>query len=153
MPWRKVCFSVRASLYSSCLMCFFTTFYFTPFAFLVCFFCQPKGLITSLGLGQHTLRLHARRTRLSTFPEPSCWPNCTEGGPGGSQTCQRGLGSGPCLFTRSRLDLKEKAVSVRVQELAALSVLRFEPVVIEVVHQVLSGIQNAHAHIHRAIEH
>ena len=50
------------------------------------------------------------------------------------------------------LDLKEKAVSVRVEELATLSVLRFELVVIEVVHQVLGEIQNAHAHIHRAIE-
>ena len=50
------------------------------------------------------------------------------------------------------LDLKEKAVSVRVEVLAALSVLRFELVVIEVVHQVLGAIQNAHAHIHRSIE-
>ena len=50
------------------------------------------------------------------------------------------------------LDLKEKAVSVRVEELAALSVLRFELVIIEVVHQVLGEIQDAHAHIHRAIE-
>ena len=48
------------------------------------------------------------------------------------------------------LDLKEKAVSVRVEKLAALSVLHF--VVIKVVHQVLEEIQNAHAHIHRAIE-
>ena len=38
------------------------------------------------------------------------------------------------------LDLKEKAVSVRVEELAALSVLHFEVVVIEVVHQVLGEI-------------
>ena len=51
------------------------------------------------------------------------------------------------------LDLKEKAVSVRVEELAALSVLRFELVAIEVVHQVLREIQNAHANIHQAIEH
>ena len=50
------------------------------------------------------------------------------------------------------LDLKEKAVSVRVEELAALSVLSFELVVIEVVHQVLGEIQNGHAHIHRVIE-
>ena len=50
------------------------------------------------------------------------------------------------------LELKEKAVSVRVEELAALSLLRFELLVIEVVHQVLGEIQNAHAHIHRAIE-
>ena len=50
------------------------------------------------------------------------------------------------------LDLQEKAVSVRVEELAALSVLRFELVIIEVVHQVLGEIQNAHTHIHRAIE-
>ena len=50
------------------------------------------------------------------------------------------------------LDLKEKAVSFRVEELAVLSVLRFELVVIEVVHQVLGEIQNAHVHIHRAIE-
>ena len=50
------------------------------------------------------------------------------------------------------LDLKKKAVSVLVEELAALSVLRFELVITEVVHQVLGEIQNAHAHIHRAIE-
>ena len=48
-------------------------------------------------------------------------------------------------------DRKEKAVSVRVKELEALSVLRFELLVIEVVHHVLGEIQNAHAHIHRAI--
>ena len=51
------------------------------------------------------------------------------------------------------LDLKKKAVSVRVEKLAALSILRFELVVLEVVRQVLGEIQNAHAHIHRAIEH
>ena len=56
------------------------------------------------------------------------------------------------LYTSSGLDLKEKAVSVHVEELAALSVLRFELVIIEVIHQVLGEIQNAHAHIHRAIE-
>ena len=44
------------------------------------------------------------------------------------------------------------AVRVRVEELAALSVLRFELVVLEVVHQVLGEILNAHANIHRAIE-
>ena len=48
-----------------------------------------------------------------------------------------------------RLDLMEKAVSVRVEELAAPSVLRFELLVIKVVHQVLGEIHNAHAHIHR----
>ena len=135
MPWRKVCFSKRVSLYCSCLTCFFTTFFFTPFAFLV-FFRQPQGLSTSLGACQHTLRLLARRTHLSTFSEPSCWPNCAEGGPGGSQTCHRDLDAWPCPGTHP-LDLKEKAVSVRVEELAALSVLCFELVVIEIVHQVL----------------
>ena len=49
------------------------------------------------------------------------------------------------------LDLK-KAVSVRVEELVALSLLHFELVVIEVVHQMLGEIKNAHANIHRAIE-
>ena len=43
-----------------------------------------------------------RRTRLLTFQEPSCWPNCTEGGPGGSRMCHRGFGSGPCPCTRPR---------------------------------------------------
>ena len=33
--WRKVRFSKRASLYCSCLIRFFTTFFFTPFAFLM----------------------------------------------------------------------------------------------------------------------
>ena len=63
-----------------------------------------------------------------------------------------GLVLGHVLVHVLGLDLKEKAVSVRVEELAALSVLRFELVVIEVVHQVLGEIQNAHAHMHRAIE-
>ena len=63
-----------------------------------------------------------------------------------------GLVLGHVLVHVLGLDLKEKAVSVRVEELAALSVLRFERVVIEVVHQVLGEIQNANAHIHRAIE-
>ena len=99
MPWRNVCVSKRASLYCSCLMCFFTTFFFTPFAFLVFFFRRPQGLSTSSGAGQHTLRLLARRTHLLTFHEPSCWPNCTEGGPGGSRMCHRGFGSGPCPCT------------------------------------------------------
>ena len=55
-----------------------------------------------------------------------------------------GLVLGHVLVHVLGLDLKEKAVSVRV--------LRFELVIIEVVHQVLGKIQNAHAHIHRAIE-
>ena len=63
-----------------------------------------------------------------------------------------GLVLGHVLVHILGLDLKEKAVSVRVEELAALSVLRFELVIIEVVHQVLREIPNAHAHIHRAIE-
>ena len=56
-------------------------------------------------------------------------------------------------YTSSVRNLTEKVVSVRVEELAALSILRFELVVIEVVHQVLGEITNAHAHMHRAIEH
>ena len=63
-----------------------------------------------------------------------------------------GLVLGHVLVHILGLDLKEKAVNVRVEELAALSVLRFELVIIEVVHQVLGEIQNANAHIHRATE-
>ena len=63
------------------------------------FFRQPQELSTSLGIGQHTLRLLARRTSLSTFPEPSRWMSCTEGGPWGSRMCHRGCGSGPCPCT------------------------------------------------------
>ena len=62
-------------------------FLFYTLRLLGVFFRRPQGLSTSLGAGQHTLRLLARRTRLLTFPEPSCWPNCTEGGPGGSRMC------------------------------------------------------------------
>ena len=55
-----------------------------------------------------------------------------------------GLVLGHVLVHILGLDLKEKAVSVRVEELTALSVLRFEL-------GVIGEIQNAHAHIHRAI--
>ena len=63
-----------------------------------------------------------------------------------------GLVLGHVLVHFLGLDLKEKNVSVSVEELAALSVLRLELGIAEVVHQVLGEIQNAHAHIHRAIE-
>ena len=105
-----------------------------------------------MGSGQHTLRLLARRTRLLTFPEPFCWSNCTEGALGVVGCVIDGLVLGYVLVHILGLDLKEKAVSVRVEELAALSVLRFELVIIDIVHQVLGEILNAHAHIHRAIE-
>ena len=78
--------------------------------------------------------------------------NCTEGGPGLVRRVIEGLVLGDVLVHILGLDLKEKAVSVRVEVLAALFVLHFELVVIEVVHQVPGEIQNAHAHIHRAIE-
>ena len=51
------------------------------------------------------------------------------------------------------LDLEEETVSVGVEELAPIPVLGPELVVIEVVHQVLGEVQNAHPHEHRAIEH
>ena len=50
-------------------------------------------------------------------------------------------------------DLEEEAVGVGVEELATIPVLSPELVVVEVVHQVLGEIQNAHPHEHRAIEH
>ena len=125
---------------------------FYAFRLLSVFFRQPQGLSTSLGAAQHTLRFLARRTRLSTFPEPSCWPNCTEGGLGVVRLVAEVLVLGHILVHVLGLHLKEKAVSVRVEELLALSVLRFLLIVIEVVHQLLRAIQNAHAHIHRAIE-
>ena len=66
--------------------------------------------------------------------------------------CHRGFGSGPCPCTHPGCRSQGEGFSVRIEELAALSVLRFELIVIEVEHQVLREIQNAHAHIHRAIE-
>ena len=51
------------------------------------------------------------------------------------------------------LDLEEETVGVGVEELAPIPVLRPELVVIEVVHQLLGEIQNAHPHEHRAVEH
>ena len=50
------------------------------------------------------------------------------------------------------LDFEEEAVGVGVEELATIPVLPPELVVIEVIHQVLREIQNAHPHKHRMIE-
>ena len=48
-----------------------------------------------------------------------------------------GLVLGHVLVHILGLDLKEKAVSVRVEELASVSVLPFQLVIIKIVHQVL----------------
>ena len=69
----------------------------------------------------------------------------------GSQTCHRDLDAWPCPGTHPLSGSQEEDCQCPCR--AALSVLRFELVVIEVVHQVLGEFQNAHAHIHRAIEH
>ena len=149
MPWRKVCFPKRAPLYCPYLMCLFTSFFFTPFAFLV--FFPPASRIEYIFWRRPTYPAIARPAHSSfNFPRAFFWPNCTEGGPGESQTCRRSLRSGSCPCTHPRSQSQGEVVSVRVEELAALSVLHFELVVI--VHQVLGEFQNANAHIHRAIE-
>ena len=51
-----------------------------------------------------------------------------------------------------RLDLKEQTVSVCVEELTALTISHLELAVIEVAHQVLGEVKDAHPHIHRSIE-
>ena len=52
-----------------------------------------------------------------------------------------------------RLDLEEQAVCVGVQQLAAVSIRPLELVVVEVLHEVLREAQDAHPHVHRAVEH
>ena len=51
-----------------------------------------------------------------------------------------------------RLDLKEKAVGVGVEELAPLSVLALHLVLIEFVHEGLREVEDAHAHVYGAVE-
>ena len=63
-----------------------------------------------------------------------------------------GLGLGHVLVHVLGLDLKEKAVSVRVEELAALSVLRLELVIIDVKPPGAWKNPECSCHIHRAIE-
>ena len=92
-----------------------------------------------MGAGQQALRLLARRTRLSTGRIIQ-WVVLEV-----VRRVVEVLVLGHVLVHVLGLDLKEEAVNVRVEELAALSVLRFELVV------MLGKIQNAHAHIHRRL--
>ena len=50
------------------------------------------------------------------------------------------------------LDLEEEAVGVGVEELSPLSVLALHLVVVEVIHEGLRQIEDAHAHVYGAIE-
>ena len=68
MPWRNVCFSKRASLYCSCLMCFFTAFFFTPFAFFV--FIPPASRIEFI---------FGRRPTYSAIARPAHSNDCSPG--------------------------------------------------------------------------
>ena len=70
----------------------------------------------------------------------------------GSQTCRIGLGFEPCPCTHPRSESQGKGYQCPCRGAGALSVLHFELVVIEVVHQMLGEVQNAHVHIYRAIE-
>ena len=51
-----------------------------------------------------------------------------------------------------RLDLKEQAVRLCVEELTALTISHLELAVIEIVIQVLGEVKDAHPHIHRSVE-
>ena len=59
---------------------------------------------------------------------------------------------GHILVHTLRLDIKEQAVSVCVEELTALTISHLELAVIEVVHQVLGEVKDAHPHIHSSVE-
>ena len=45
-------------------------------------------------------------------------------------------------------DFEEQTVRVRVQQLTFIAVLHFQVVVVEVVHQRLAEVQDAHARVH-----
>ena len=48
-----------------------------------------------------------------------------------------------------RLDIKEKAVRVRVKQLAPVAVLHLQVVVVKVIHQRFAEVQDVHARVHR----
>ena len=50
------------------------------------------------------------------------------------------------------LDLEEEGVRVCVEELGAVPVLGLHLIVVEVVHEGFGEVQDAHPHVHRAIE-
>ena len=66
MPWRKVCFAETASMYCSCLMCFFMVLFLTPLAFLK-FLSDTSKMEYIFGPGRHILRFGAQRTHPSFF--------------------------------------------------------------------------------------
>ena len=82
MPWRKVCFSKRVSLYCSCLMCFFTVAFFTPLAF---FMLAPRASRMLYNLGRRPTYSAMGCPAHSSCPLPSWSPCCAAGG----QTCHK----------------------------------------------------------------
>ena len=133
-------------------MRFFTTFFFTPFAFLM--FLPPASRIEYI-LGRRPTYSAMGRPAHSSFIFPSTffvgdvvqWV---------IRWVVRGVVElcvgGHVFVGVLRLDLEEETVGVGVEELTTIPVLPPELVVIEVIHQVLGEIKNAHPNIHRAIE-
>ena len=50
------------------------------------------------------------------------------------------------------LDLKEKALGIRIEEFHAVAILGLHLVVIEVVHKTLQEVENAHLHIDGSVQ-
>ena len=95
MPWRKVCFSKRAFWYCSCLICFLTTFFFTPFTFLV--FYPPASRIEYMFGRRLTCSTIARPAHSSfNFPKKFLLAELYRRWSWGSQTCHTDLDVWPC---------------------------------------------------------
>ena len=60
---------------------------------------------------------------------------------------------GHVLVDVLRLDLEEEAVCVGIEQITPVPVLGLHLVVVEVIHQMLREVEDAHSHIHRMVEH
>ena len=60
---------------------------------------------------------------------------------------------GHVLVDVLRLDLEEEAVCVGIEQITPVPVLGLHLVVVEVIHQMLKEVEDAHSHIYGMVEH
>ena len=83
-------------LYSSCIICFLTAHFFTPFAFLF-FFCHPSGSSTFSVSDRRSLLWGFHCIRLSFCLRPFCWRLNKVDGLSENRSCRKGFHLISCI--------------------------------------------------------
>ena len=147
------CFLPRSVfLYSSCIICFLTTHFFTPFAFLCFFFCHPSGSSTFSVSDRRSLLWGFHYIRLSFCLKPFCWRLNKVDALSENRSCRKGFHLISCNRESLLFSISRRRLSVSVYNSSHFGPYFFQLVIEKIIHQDLAVVKDCHPCVDRLVE-